>query len=59
MRTEDKAAGARIQRDIYNKAMDMRFEEMKKNNPATYSTISWLSYLIDLGMSKLKEEVRK
>ena len=59
MRTEDKAAGARIQRDIYNKAMDMRFEEMKKNNPAAYSSIGWLSYLIDLGMSKLKEEVRK
>ena len=59
MRTEDKAAGARIQRDIYNKAMDMRLEEMKKNNPAAYSSIGWLSYLIDLGMSKLKEEVRK
>ena len=53
MRTEDKAAGARIQRDIDNKAMDMRFEEMKKNNPAAYSTISWLSYLIDLGIHKL------
>ena len=59
MRTEDKAAGARIQRDIYNRAMDMRLEEMKKNNPAAYSSIGWLSYLIDLGMSKLKEEVRK
>ena len=59
MRTEEKSAAARIQRDIFNKAMEMKEAEMKKNNPAAYSSIGWLSYLIDLGMSKLKEEVRK
>ena len=43
-------ATVRMERSIYTRMEKRRMEEMKKGNPVATSTISWVSYLVKVGL---------
>ena len=57
MNTEEKSVGIRLERNIYDRAMKEKQEALEKGEqPAAYSTQSWFSMLVNLGMIVWDEE---
>lgn len=59
METNEKSAGLRIDRQVYNQAMELKEKAKLRGEPAAYSTMSWFSMLIMKGLDEMKKEVKK
>ena len=58
METKEKSAGLRIDRQVYNQAMELKEKAKERGDPAAYSTMSWFSMLIMKGIDEMKKEVK-
>ena len=56
MKSNEKSAGIRVERSVYDKAMKMKQEALKNDDARAYSTQSWFSMLITKGMAAMVEE---
>ena len=52
MSAKKTPATVRIERSIYTLMEKRRIEEMRKGNPVATSTISWVSYLVKIGLDE-------
>jgi len=55
MAKNEKPAGMRIERSVFERAEATRKTELKKGNPAALSPQGWFSYLVRKGLDVISE----
>ena len=56
MESKDKSVGLRLDRQVYEYAMELKALSRNNGDAAAYSTQAWFSKLIMKGIEKMQEE---
>ena len=56
METRDKSVGLRLDRTGYEKSMKLKKQAKDKGDPVAYSTQSWFSMLVMMGIDEYNQK---